>query len=186
MPRQANTKDLILQATIELLATKGLVATSTRAIARKVDISENTIYRHYQDKDELIQKVFLYCLDSMTHFLKKNEKTENATDALNNFITAVCHWAYQQPWPMRILLNLNSSRLDSLQGIEDPFDLLEHIIKRGQNENLFRQADSRWLSTLCTGMILRPLQMLDHGLIDLDEDSLPHNLSQEILTFLTA
>ena len=55
MPRQKNTKELIIKATITLMATKGHSATSTRAIAKIVEISENTIYRHFEDKEELIQ-----------------------------------------------------------------------------------------------------------------------------------
>jgi len=186
MPRQKNTKELILNATIELLATKGLVATSTRAIAKAVNISENTIYRHYADKDELIQSVFLNANQSITTFLKDNDNAENnPNDRLQAFIKSVTVWAEDNPSPFRILLNINAGRLDSLKGVEDPFDVLNDIIKAGQDVGDYREGETHWLATLTVGLLIRPLQMKDQGFAQSDYTTLATNLFAEAKHFLS-
>jgi AcrR family transcriptional regulator len=46
-------KDKILQAAGKLFAHQGYHGTSTREIARLADVSENTLFRHFENKEEL-------------------------------------------------------------------------------------------------------------------------------------
>jgi len=124
MVRSKNTKERIMQATVDLLSTGGLQQCSTRAIARKVEISENTIYRHFADKDDLIHQVFVSAITSITGFLaEKDQAEEKPTKRIEIFVSAVCDWAQSHAPTFRILLDLNAGRLKSLEGIEDPFDI---------------------------------------------------------------
>lgn len=50
-------KDAILAAASQLFARQGYHGTSTREIARLADVSENTIFRHFDRKEDL----FLVC-----------------------------------------------------------------------------------------------------------------------------
>jgi AcrR family transcriptional regulator len=49
------TGDKILQAAGKLFARQGYYGTSTREIARLADVSENTLFRHFDNKEELFR-----------------------------------------------------------------------------------------------------------------------------------
>src|ERR1039457_5952199 len=53
IPKTSVRKDKILQAAGKLFARQGYHATSTREIARLADVSENTLFRHFDNKEEV-------------------------------------------------------------------------------------------------------------------------------------
>ncbi len=53
-----NTKEKIIQATIELAAKKGLSKTSMNDIAEKVGIKKASLYYYYKSKDEMIEDMY--------------------------------------------------------------------------------------------------------------------------------
>ena len=52
-PKNSVRGDKILQAAGKLFARQGYYGTSTREIARLADVSENTLFRHFDNKEEL-------------------------------------------------------------------------------------------------------------------------------------
>jgi AcrR family transcriptional regulator len=52
-PRNSERTDKILQAAAQLFARQGYHGTSTREIARLADVSENTLFRHFDHKEDL-------------------------------------------------------------------------------------------------------------------------------------
>jgi len=52
-PRTSERTDKILQAAAQLFARQGYHGTSTREIARLADVSENTLFRHFDHKEDL-------------------------------------------------------------------------------------------------------------------------------------
>jgi AcrR family transcriptional regulator len=59
-PRRADARDAILDATLELLAERGFLATTMDAIAERAGVGKNTIYRRWPAKDDLIIDAVLY------------------------------------------------------------------------------------------------------------------------------
>jgi len=53
MPKGSLRADQILQAAGKLFACQGYHGTSTREIARLAEVSENTLFRHFENKEEL-------------------------------------------------------------------------------------------------------------------------------------
>ncbi|MDZ8053130.1 MAG: TetR/AcrR family transcriptional regulator [Aulosira sp. ZfuVER01] len=51
------TRDRLLKAAIEVFSTKGYVGASTREIARVADVTEVTLFRHFQSKEQLLSAV---------------------------------------------------------------------------------------------------------------------------------
>jgi len=51
--KNSTQKDAILSAAAQLFARQGYHGTSTREIARLADVSENTIFRHFERKEDL-------------------------------------------------------------------------------------------------------------------------------------
>lgn len=53
----AETRDRLLNAAIEVFSTEGYVGATTREIARVADVSEVTLFRHFQSKEQLLSAV---------------------------------------------------------------------------------------------------------------------------------
>ena len=56
--KNSTQKDAILGAASQLFARQGYHGTSTREIARLADVSENTIFRHFERKEDLFWSAF--------------------------------------------------------------------------------------------------------------------------------
>ena len=48
-----DTKDMILNASIEVFSEKGYTLTTTLEISKKAGVSEMTLFRHFQTKNNL-------------------------------------------------------------------------------------------------------------------------------------
>lgn len=68
----ADTRDRLLKAAIEVFSTQGFVGATTREIARVADVSEVTLFRHFQSKDQLLKAVAEHVtalrLEALSHF----------------------------------------------------------------------------------------------------------------------
>jgi AcrR family transcriptional regulator len=53
----SETRDRLLQAAIQVFSTQGYVGATTREIARVADVSEVTLFRHFQSKEQLLSAV---------------------------------------------------------------------------------------------------------------------------------
>jgi TetR/AcrR family tetracycline transcriptional repressor len=51
------TKDAAIAAAIELVDRDGLAALSVQAVARAMNVTAPSLYHHFKDKDELLQRV---------------------------------------------------------------------------------------------------------------------------------
>jgi AcrR family transcriptional regulator len=59
-PRRAEAREIILDATLELLAERGFQATTMDAIAERAGVGKNTIYRRWPTKDDLVVDAFAH------------------------------------------------------------------------------------------------------------------------------
>jgi AcrR family transcriptional regulator len=61
-----NTKQKILEASINLFSQKGYDAVSIREIAREVNIRESSIYNHYKNKEAILDTIIDYFMSEIT------------------------------------------------------------------------------------------------------------------------
>ncbi len=65
MKKSEKTKKKILNETINLIAKKGYASTSTREIAKKAEISEATIFKYYQSKENLLKTIVMETMEKL-------------------------------------------------------------------------------------------------------------------------
>ncbi|WP_016952951.1 TetR/AcrR family transcriptional regulator [Anabaena sp. PCC 7108] len=65
----AATRDRLLKAAIEVFSTEGYVGATTREIARLADVSEVTLFRHFQSKEQLLRAVAQHITALLTEVL---------------------------------------------------------------------------------------------------------------------
>ncbi|MBI4780992.1 MAG: TetR/AcrR family transcriptional regulator [Oscillatoriophycideae cyanobacterium NC_groundwater_1537_Pr4_S-0.65um_50_18] len=56
-PGKEKTRDRLIEAAIEVFATAGIVGATTREIARVAGVNEVTLFRHFQNKEQLLGAV---------------------------------------------------------------------------------------------------------------------------------
>ncbi len=67
--KKANTKQLLLEASLKLISEKGYVGATTREIARAAGVTELTLFRHFGSKEQLFEGL----LNSYTFLPKLKE-----------------------------------------------------------------------------------------------------------------
>ena len=57
MKKSEETKQKILETTIETISEKGYAPTTTKEIAERAGVSEGTIFKYFGSKKELLRKI---------------------------------------------------------------------------------------------------------------------------------
>ena len=63
-------KELILEKSLELFSSKGFKATSTRSIADAAEVSEGLIFKHFKNKEGLLEKIILISQDKLNKLIE--------------------------------------------------------------------------------------------------------------------
>lgn len=67
----AKTRERLINAAIEVFSAKGFMGASTREIARVADVNEVTLFRHFQNKEQLLgavaQHITALKLEALSH-----------------------------------------------------------------------------------------------------------------------
>jgi AcrR family transcriptional regulator len=58
--KKTTTKQKVFDVAVDLFSQKGFSGTSVREIARTVGIKESSLYNHYQNKSDILTKIFDY------------------------------------------------------------------------------------------------------------------------------
>src|SRR5258706_3540102 len=77
--RVRRTQKLLATALIELTLEKGYEAITIRDITDRADIGYATFFRHYHDKDDLLQDVSDVVLEALTRRLFPNDSTDDSS-----------------------------------------------------------------------------------------------------------
>jgi AcrR family transcriptional regulator len=75
------TKQKIFDVSVELFSKKGFSGVSVREIARNVGIKESSLYNHFQNKDDILAKIFDYF---QTEMEKTSLSEEYLTEKISN------------------------------------------------------------------------------------------------------
>ncbi len=80
--KKISTKERIFETSIDLFSRKGFDGVSVREIARNVGIKESSLYNHFQNKDDILAKIFDY-------YQTKMEKTSPPEEYLDETISTI-------------------------------------------------------------------------------------------------
>lgn len=139
---QEAAKNLVTKA-MDVFLRFGIKSVNMEDLARELGVSKKTLYKHFQDKKELIQLgMEQHCLELEAIILKASSAEGNAIDSELRIMKHV-HQVVSQMHPSILydlqkyhpiaFSNLIRSRDEILLGA------VESNIKRGQNEGVYRQ-----------------------------------------------
>jgi AcrR family transcriptional regulator len=149
----------IINAGLELFASRGYDAVSVRDIARLAGVSEAALYKHFKGKEDMALSIFTELISDYTARLKQVEHSNlDAVEKLCRVIGITYDLYDEHPAVIRFVLLSQYSFWDRAAEEIKPHHVIKRILERGMEKGeIPKQAVYLWISVF-TGIMLQPLQ----------------------------
>lgn len=165
----------ICDAAIELITINGFADTSISKIAKAANVSPATIYVYFENKEDLLNKVYLFVKKEMSKRLLEginpNLSVEDAFKTIwNNFY----HYAIENPLRFAFTEQFaNSPLVAGCRGESmDFFQPLLLLFERGKNEKLFKNISLELFIAFTFTPLIGLIKEQFGNKISLDKDTL--------------
>lgn len=137
---RAETREKILDAAREMFATRGVEATTMRAIAEKIEYTPTAIYHHFKDKDELILEICHADFAKLGRQFTSIERIDDPVERLRRIGRAYVEFAIAYPHHYRIMFmtSIPVHEHPEKNPEEDAYGFLVATMKEGIEKGLFR------------------------------------------------
>lgn len=78
-----DTKERILRISLELFAQKGFDGVSVRDIAKEVGVRESALYKHYKNKQDILDSIIVIMRERIAEAYKENQVPEAVTEEVS-------------------------------------------------------------------------------------------------------
>ena len=186
MARTLSKKKDIVNAALALFMKKGIKATTTRDIAIRADISEGTIYRHFQSKDELALFIFEQNLEKFRKFLVQFlHKGQNAEQLLCAYIEGYFEFARRHQRRYSFVIAAHQTELKKLSREKmKPMRMLIKILKLGKKNKFFRYSNVNLTAAMIIGILTQTIFYLKSGQIAVNYQQVVEETTEACLKIL--
>ncbi len=138
-------REQIVQATLKIIAQKGVSSLTTSALAREVGISEANLYRHFRNKDE----IYMATVSQVQDMISKNLEIamalrSNPLEALKRFFSLQIELMEENNGIPRLMFSeelhvhtpMREKILETMYGVSEK---LAGLIKDGQGSGSIRK-----------------------------------------------
>lgn len=136
------TKERIIQEARTLFLRLGIRSVSMDEIATHLGISKKTVYQHFQDKDELVDRVLQMQINNMQE--ETTETVRSASNAIeeifNTMDMMVKHSRNMNPMVLFDLQKYHLSSFQKFHAYKNDFllNIISNNLKKGVEEGLYR------------------------------------------------
>ncbi|MEY3687576.1 MAG: hypothetical protein RLZ76_20 [Bacteroidota bacterium] len=136
------TKERIIQEARNLFLRLGIRSVSMDDIATQLGISKKTVYQHFQDKDELVDRVLQMQINNMQ--AETTETVQSASNAIeeifNTMDMMVKHSRNMNPMVLFDLQKYHLSSFQKFHAYKNDFllNIISNNLKKGVEEGLYR------------------------------------------------
>src|SRR5512138_3726344 len=67
----------IMDASLKLIAEEGIVAFTTKKLANAVNISEPALYRHFENKEDILSQLIIYLHEQIEEIFNSFDQVKN-------------------------------------------------------------------------------------------------------------
>lgn len=173
-----NTKEKIVEAAIVLFSQHGIHWVSFQQIATKVGIAQPTLYKHFQDKDDLILACAKLAATNGRQIIDHNvDPYHSASEQIKSYIEGNFLWIKKHPEEARVFFSIYYFSYNSVPIHEVLMQINTQSIERlsiritaGQREGLWSSADvqiaARLIHDLLVGEIFKALHLSNEMTVD--------------------
>jgi TetR/AcrR family transcriptional regulator, multidrug resistance operon repressor len=172
-----NKRDLILDATLNLLATRGFHGFSIRDVAQAAKVATGTLYLYFADREDLIEQLHTEIVHRVAQYVFTSHDPEQSLQKqFQGFCMAFWSLFKEQP-----SILLSKSQFDHMpleaqrsrhQYALEVFAPMTHFFAQGREQGLIKDLPDDILTSLCFEpyFVIARRSML--GLIDVDDAAL--------------
>ena len=134
----------IIETAIKLIADKGIQNLTTKNLAKEIGITEPALYRHFDNKSEILKGVIEYFKIKMQPAIKKLNKSVNSLNKIESFIVEHLKIISQNPNFAKVIFseanfqNEEDLILKMNNMMKQSHKILEIVVKTGQDNNEIR------------------------------------------------
>jgi AcrR family transcriptional regulator len=165
----------ISDAAIELITANGFADTSMSKIAKAANVSPATIYVYFANKEELINKIYLFVKQEMsTELLKGVKKNLSVAEAFQIIWKNFYNYALANPVRFAFTEQFaNSPLVESCKAESmNYFQPLHALFLRGKEEKIFKDISLEIFIAFTFAPLTGLIKEHFGGVIDLDETAL--------------
>ncbi len=152
-------EDKILEVALECFAEYGYDGTRIRQIAQRAGVTEGALYRHYSSKEAVAQSLFKYHLSKFSSALQNAAGLSvSVEEQLRAMIKIGLQTYRENPAAFNfVLLRPPGFKPDLPAGFTYPVEVVETVMKKGQDTGVIRQGQPNLLAAIFLGCLLRPI-----------------------------
>ncbi len=166
----------ICNAAIELISADGFAGVSMSKIARAANVSPATIYVYFENKEDLLNKLYLFVKQEMSAALLRGVETNSSVaEAFKAIWNNFYEYAISNPVKFAFTEQFaNSPLLDRICRIEDMdfFKPLLDLFDRGKEEKVFKDVSLEIFNAFTFAPLMGLIKEHLRGEIALDEKTL--------------
>jgi AcrR family transcriptional regulator len=175
-----NLKQVLLDASVDLIGTVGLPAFTLREVARRAGVSHNAPYRHFRDKDDLLNAVAAEGFNRLTEsMMKAAEDGSNAMARLRLSGRGYVDFALRFPQHFVVMFESPQpikTNIESRTAGGRAFGALTRYIEECQKEGALPGTDPMRLALLAWSLV--------HGIAKLANNGrFPFSKKTDVLAF---
>jgi AcrR family transcriptional regulator len=151
--KDENKSEAIFQATIQLLNEIGFADISMSKIAKRANVSSSTIYVYFENKEDMLLKLYLNVKEKMSQQLVQNiDESTPVKDGFATVMRNLLDFTLNNKDYFLFLEQFSTSPLLDKLCLEDTawmFQSLRSFAMRGQREKLLKDVEINLLLTFC-------------------------------------
>lgn len=130
-------KNELIEVSIRIISEQGFDGLSLRNISKQCGVSHNAIYRHFDNKEQLIACCRNYVTERLTEFLNKAIDECSNESMLNAFCLAYIKFYKDNPTYFSFLYRNSAAKIifttEEIEGNYPPFEILRKICYKEMN-----------------------------------------------------
>ncbi|MBV8887203.1 MAG: TetR/AcrR family transcriptional regulator [Chroococcidiopsidaceae cyanobacterium CP_BM_RX_35] len=161
VPKTAQTHTRLLKAATEVFATEGVTGAKTREIARVAGVNEVTLFRHFQNKEQLLAAVIQQVAALQAEALSNQDAwTQNLYDDLMHYAMSYNHVLEEYEALIRTFIGEAKRHPDAARRVlheaaQSKREKLMTYLQHAQENGIVRlEVDLRTAVDMFTGMLL--------------------------------
>ena len=174
-----NLKEEFLKIAFDFIKTEDIKNLTLKILSDATGTSRSAIYRHFDSKDALIEKMVQRSLHDFNEVIVTSLQNRelSTVDRLQLFAKRYIEFAKENPSLYRLLFNRKYR--GSKSNIDSGFSALKVAIEEGQKSAVLKKGDSSQYSTLLFSSLHGLCSLLLDKYIEID--SIPQDLFDKIL-----